>query len=79
MSDTVQPVQATPLEPIASSPVPGTESLEDNVVSMQQHLAGILDNVDHIKRNCARLQSENRFIQEYIESLMIKRRSSESN
>lgn len=81
MSETIAAHQPTQLEPVNDQPAspPARDSLESNVVSMQNQLAGILDVVDEMKRNCARLQSENKFIQEYIESLMVKRRSSESN
>lgn len=81
MSETIAAHQPTQLEPVHDQPAspPARDSLESNVVSMQNQLAGILDVVDEMKRNCARLQSENKFIQEYIESLMVKRRSSESN
>ncbi|PRT53256.1 hypothetical protein B9G98_00876 [Wickerhamiella sorbophila] len=67
------------MKSVGDEPAPTRENLESNVLRMQNHLAGILDVVDEMKRNCSRLQSENKFIQEYIESLMIKRRSSESN
>lgn len=37
---------------------------------MQQHLATLLESIAQVKQNCSRLEAENKFIQEYITSLM---------
>ena len=73
MTETDLPTTIEAVPPVESVE-PATEDLEKNAMAMQQQLAGILDIVDEMKRNCTRLQTENRFIQEYIESLMTKPR-----
>jgi len=51
----------------------GTDKLRMKANVMQNELGTILASVRSIKDNCAKLKTENRSLQEYIESLMAKR------
>lgn len=56
-----------------SSPIK-PDLLRKHAILMQERLGLILDSVQDIKQKSLRLQTENKFIQEYIESLMKSQR-----